>query len=143
MDARNGTVSITGSVGNRKVTAQFGGGIFTVKQAKPGRAIDINLAAPAGCPAAGRGARAAARRPADNVVRAKERPRKRSHGEFRTNGRYSSAAALGTTWTTVERCTSTTTRVKDGRVRVKDKTTGRSTVVRAGQSYTARKGGRR
>ena len=144
VDARNGTVSITGSVSGLPVSAQFGGGVFTVRQVKPSKAIDIVLAAPTGCHPAGRGAHAARQAPGENVVRAKERPRKRPrHGAFRTNGRYSSAAALGTKWTTVERCASTTTRVKDGLVRVKDKITGRSTDVRGGQSYTARKAARK
>jgi hypothetical protein len=60
-------------------------------------------------------------------------------GRFRTSGRYSAATVRGTRWLVQDRCTSTTTRVVQGVVTVRDNVRRKNVVVRAGKRYTARK----
>ena len=59
-------------------------------------------------------------------------------GAFRTSGRYSAATVRGTRWLVQDTCKGTLTRVTQGSVSVRDKVRGRSIVLRAGRSYTAR-----
>ena len=59
-------------------------------------------------------------------------------GRFRTNGRNATASVRGTRWAVVDRCNSTTVKVFDGVVDVKDRSTGRTVVVRAGERHVAR-----
>ena len=66
------------------------------------------------------------------------RLRGNSRGRFRTSGRNSSATVRGTVWEVVDRCDGTLTRVKRGRVVVRDFRRKRTVVVRAGKSYLAR-----
>jgi hypothetical protein len=60
-------------------------------------------------------------------------------GRFRTYGNNSVATARGTAWVTRDRCDGTVTRVTEGAVRVKNRRTGRSVLVRAGRSYLAKR----
>jgi hypothetical protein len=62
-----------------------------------------------------------------------------AHGQFRTTGHYSSATVRGTQWDTIDRCDGTLTRVRRGVVVVRDFRLHRTVVVRAGQSYIARR----
>jgi len=78
-----------------------------------------------------------ARDPARRVVRslwARDRG-----GRFRTYGNNSVATARGTAWVTRDRCDGTLTRVDEGAVMVKDRRTGKTVVVRAGDSHLARR----
>jgi hypothetical protein len=59
-------------------------------------------------------------------------------GRFRTSGRHSAATVRGTRWATVDRCHSTTVKVFEGVVDVKDFNTGRTIAVRAGERHVAR-----
>jgi hypothetical protein len=58
-------------------------------------------------------------------------------GQFRTNGRYSSATVRGTNWLTADRCTGTFTQVKRGVIEVSDRRLKRLITLRAGRSYLA------
>ena len=60
-----------------------------------------------------------------------------ANGRFRTRGRHSAATVRGTIWVTADRCDGTLTRVKRGRVAVRDLRRRRTVVVRAGKSYLA------
>ena len=60
-------------------------------------------------------------------------------GRWQTHGRDSVGTVRGTTWITEDRCEGTLTIVKRGSVRVRDRATGRRVLVRAGQSYLARR----
>ncbi len=60
-------------------------------------------------------------------------------GRFRTQGKYATAAVRGTVWLTEDRCDGTLIRVRTGSVTVRDLVRKRTVVVRAGQSYLARK----
>lgn len=65
------------------------------------------------------------------------RLRSRARGRFRTRGRYSAATVRGTSWDTLDRCDGTLTRVRRGRVAVRDFRRKRNILVRAGRSYLA------
>ena len=66
------------------------------------------------------------------------RLRGNSRGRFRTSGRNSSATVRGTIWEVIDRCDGTLTRVRRGRVVVRDFRRQRTVIVRAGKSYLAR-----
>ncbi|HEX2129371.1 MAG TPA: hypothetical protein VHF58_09165 [Solirubrobacterales bacterium] len=59
----------------------------------------------------------------------------------RTEGRNSSGTARGTKWLTVDRKRKTITKVKRGKVVVRDSGAQRTVVVKAGERYVARAGG--
>jgi hypothetical protein len=60
-------------------------------------------------------------------------------GRFRTKGRHGAATVRGTKWVTEERCAGTYFRVRKGSVTVRDFRRGKTVVIRAGQSYLARR----
>jgi hypothetical protein len=60
-------------------------------------------------------------------------------GKFRTRGSNSVATVRGTTWRTTDTCRGTTTTVYSGSVRVYDRATKRTYVVRKGHSHLARR----
>jgi CSLREA domain-containing protein len=59
-------------------------------------------------------------------------------GKFRTKGKHSAATVVGTRWLVEDRCNGTLTRVRKGRVRVRDFRARRTVVVKAGKQYFAR-----
>ena len=59
-------------------------------------------------------------------------------GQFRTRGRYASAAVRGTYWLTADRCDGTLTSVKQGKVEVFDFVKRVRVTVPAGKSYAGR-----
>jgi ferric-dicitrate binding protein FerR (iron transport regulator) len=59
-------------------------------------------------------------------------------GRFRTKGKHSAATVVGTHWLVEDRCTSTLTRVRRGRVRVRDFVKKKTVIVRAGKKYVAK-----
>jgi hypothetical protein len=137
LDTLNGSVQLFAAVGAKPkdtIYATFSQGIFSSHQGPRSRVVDVLLARPT-C-MGGRAARISRVAPPDrNTVRVRERHRRR--GGFQTIGGYSSAAALGTDWLTVETCSSTITLVRRGIVRVRDLVTGQSIVLRAGGTYEA------
>jgi hypothetical protein len=76
-----------------------------------------------------------ARRRRRTVRRLRGRTRR---GRFRTRGRHSSATVRGTTWTVADRCDGTLTKVRRGKVLVRDFRRKKRIVVRQGKSYLAR-----
>jgi hypothetical protein len=60
-------------------------------------------------------------------------------GAFRTRGRYASAAIRGTDWLTADRCDGTFVKTRQGIVAVLDRVLQKTTLVRAGKSYLAKK----
>lgn len=60
-------------------------------------------------------------------------------GSFRTRGRYASAAVRGTDWLTADRCDGTFEKTKQGVVAVFDFRLKKTILVKAGQSYLAKK----
>ena len=66
-----------------------------------------------------------------------QRLRSNARGRFRTRGRNSSATVRGTVWETIDRCDGTLTKVRRGRVAVRDFRRKKTVLVRAGKSYLA------
>jgi hypothetical protein len=142
VDARHGALALTTALpGGGVQQASFGGGRFEVRQrpASDGR-TDLYLRG-------GRFARCgrAARPERTLAAVAAKRPKpvrrlwgRDKGGRFRTHGRDSVATVRGTKWTMVDRCDGTLTRVSEGAVDVRDRHTGRTVRVEAGERHFAR-----
>jgi hypothetical protein len=131
VNATHGRVTLTAATASGGVThtGQFYDGEFMVGQTQRGLTT-LKLAGGAPCAAA-----AAAN------TRAPTRRRRlwgSAHGDFETIGTDAAATELGTTWLTQDTCTGTVVRVSSGAVRVTNRLTGRSLVVRAPHSYLAK-----
>ena len=130
VDTRKGTVEIKAA--GHGGTAKFFDGIFKISQTKGKRPLTtLTLTETLSCPKGKR-----------RRVSAKKKSRKLwgdGKGAFRTSGKYSAATVRGTKWLVTDYCDSTTTRVTQGSVTVRDYVKKRNKVVRAGKSYTARK----
>jgi ferric-dicitrate binding protein FerR (iron transport regulator) len=59
-------------------------------------------------------------------------------GRFRTKGSYSSATVRGTKWLTQDSCAGTLTRVRRGKVAVRDFVKRKTVNLKKGQQYVAR-----
>jgi hypothetical protein len=141
IDARRGTTRLTSARTRREDQIQdglFSKGVFQVLQSRRVRSRGLtNLRLKGGsfkrCRQRGRaGADAALSR------RAIRRLRGNASGRFRTTGRNSSATVRGTIWEVIDRCDGTLTKVKRGRVVVRDFRRKKTVIVRAGKSYLAR-----
>jgi hypothetical protein len=142
VDARFGTVELTSAVDadGTMQTATFSGGIFEVTQPSAGHGITrVELL---GGKWGVCHAQAATRRGGATTARTQKAIRSLwgsdNKGRFETRGRNSVATVRGTRWLTEEFCDGTRTTVRDGAVVVRDLTTGKSTMVKAGHSYFAR-----
>ena len=139
IDTRRGRVELTTVRDRRRTRLQEGvfyGGLFKVRQRRRDRYVtELLLQGRLSCPTAS----------ASQAVegRASRSRRRRlwgsGRGRFRSRGRYSSATVRGTIWLVEDRCDSTLTRVRRGRVAVRDFARDRTVVVRRGQRYVARK----
>ena len=59
-------------------------------------------------------------------------------GRFQTKGKHSAATVVGTVWLVEDRCDSTLTKVRKGRVSVRDFVKKKTVIVKAGKQYVAR-----
>ena len=136
LDASDCWVRMTAATGRRtSAAADVRGTPATIRQTSGRRVTTVLGLERPGCAAvSGSSATAAARR---RHLRVKTR-RKRGN-KVTVTGRYSSGGSEGTDWTTIDRCSSTTTRVRRGRVKVFDRTERRTVIVRAGKAYVARR----
>jgi hypothetical protein len=145
-DTRKGTVALTSATGKGSATqsGQFLGGIFQTLQARSGKnrgLTDLKLDGGrfGACAAKRVGKKTAqAARKRRLSSRAVRRLRGNAHGRFRTRGRYSAATVRGTDWAVTDRCDGTLTRVKRGRVVVRDFRRRKNVTLKAGKSYLAR-----
>jgi hypothetical protein len=144
IDARRGTMRLTTARTRREDQIQdglFSKGVFQVLQSRRVRSRGLtNLRLKGGsfrpCRRLGKargGAHDAGLR--RRVIR---RLRGNARGRFRTTGRNSSATVRGTIWEVIDRCDGTLTKVRRGRVVVRDFRRKKTVVVRAGKSYLAR-----
>ena len=141
LDTRRGRVNLSSArtAAGRTQAGAFSAGLFQVLQSRRRSARGLTELRLKGssfnsCRARGAspgGALAAQRR----TIR---RLRGNANGRFRTRGRHSSATVRGTIWDVVDRCDGTLTRVRRGRVVVRDFRRKRNVVLRAGRSYLAR-----
>jgi streptogramin lyase len=139
LDATKGSVTLVSALDTRghAQTGTFSGGRFKVKQSRTGKGMtDLYLSGP-------KPGRCSAPNRASASKVAKKRKRslwgKDNKGRFRTHGADSVATVRGTRWLTEDRCEGTLTRVTEGSVVVRDLHRKRNKVVRAGQSYLARR----
>jgi hypothetical protein len=136
VDTRGGEVALTTALpGGKTQTAQFHGGVFSVRQsAAAGGLTDITLRGPVlECGSGKGGARAAAATTKRRKLWGSDKG-----GRFRTHGRNSVATVRGTRWVTTDTCAGTRTTVTQGSVSVRDLRRKRTVLVRAGHSYVAR-----
>jgi hypothetical protein len=140
-DTRRGTVRLQSArdrAGTRQ-TGSFFNSLFQVRQSRKRSARGLTNLVLKGSSfrrcrtASGKGASAA-----QLSRRTVRRLRANARGRFRTQGRNSAATVRGTIWDTVDRCDGTLTRVRRGRVVVRDFRRKRNVLLRAGKSYFAR-----
>ena len=145
IDASNGEVTLqSAKTKGRPQTATLTGGMFQVLQSRRRSARGLtDLVLKGGsfrnCSTASaayrRAGAAQRRRLRKRVVR---RLRSNARGRFRTRGRYSAATVRGTRYEVIDRCDGTLTKVRSGRVAVRDVRRKKTVIVRAGKSYLAR-----
>ncbi|MBA3262060.1 MAG: hypothetical protein H0T69_06270 [Thermoleophilaceae bacterium] len=145
LDTKRGTVRLVGATGSGSKTqaGNFFQGIFQVRQSRKKSAKGLTELRLGGgnfgsCRAKARGSgnsRIGARAARGKAIRSL---RGEAKGKFRTRGRNASATVRGTSWGTIDRCDGTLTRVRSGRVAVRDFRRKRTIILRAGQTYLAR-----
>jgi streptogramin lyase len=136
VDATNGRIRLRSALAGGKGTqgGTFYGGRFVVRQPRGKRGlVRLELRGRLSCRAAG------------STATASRKHRRRRvwgidlGGLFQTLGLDSITTVRGTKWLTEDRCGGTLTRVKEGSVVVRERATGKRVVVRAGESYLARR----
>ena len=130
VDTRKGKVTIVAAAGSGQ-TADFYDGLFKLSQTKGNKPITVlTLVEKLSC--AKKNANAAAKK------KRKRRLWGDGKGRFRTKGKHSAATVVGTKWLVRDTCTTTTTRVVNGKVRVRDFVKKKNVIVKAGKKYVAR-----
>ena len=141
VDTRKGRVTLVAAA-NKKgktATAVFWDGIFKIKQSKGNRPVTtLKLTQKLRC-GSGKAKASTATKKKRKRGRRKRRLWGRGKGRFRTRGKYSAATVRGTKWLVEDRCTRTVTKVRRGRVSVRDFVKKKKVIVRAGKRYVARK----
>jgi len=135
IDASAGSVELQAALpGHGTDRGVFGGGSFEVGQNLRGGVTEIRLRG-------GSYARCNAHTlSADGKPRVIRRLWGRDRGgRFRTHGHNSVATVRGTRWLTEDRCDGTLTRVSEGAVDVRARRGGRRVLLRAGDSFLARR----
>jgi hypothetical protein len=133
VDTRKGRVTIVAAAGSGQ-TADFYQGLFKLSQTKGSKPITVLTLVEklTGCKSKKK-ANAAAKK------KKKRRLWGNGTGRFRTKGKHSAATVVGTIWLVEDRCSSTLTRVRRGKVKVRDFAKKRTVTVKAGKRYIARK----
>ena len=130
VDTRKGRITLFAAGGQ---TADFYGGVFKIGQGKGAKPLTtLTLVEKLSCAKPGKASAAAKKK-------RKRRLWGDGKGRFRTKGKYSAATVRGTKWLTEDRCDSTLTRVKQGRVAVRDFVKRKTVIVRAGKKYVAKR----
>jgi hypothetical protein len=134
IDTRQGVVALTTALpAGATQGATVHGGLFQVRQSASGRGMtELVLRGRKPSCATTRAAAVADRRPPRQLWASDH------HGRFRTRGSNAVATVRGTSWYMADRCDGTYTRVKRGSVAVRELRTGRTVLLRAGQSHLAR-----
>jgi hypothetical protein len=138
LDTRKGTVRLE-SAANRAGKRQRGtflSGLFQVRQSRKRSARGLTDLVLKGSSfrrcRSGKGASASLTRAQIRRLRANAR------GRFRTSGRNSSATVRGTVWDVTDRCDGTLTKVRRGKVVVRDFRRKKNITLTAGKSYLAK-----
>jgi len=140
LDTKRGTVRLR-TARNRKgklQSGQFSNGVFQVLQSRKRRTKGLTELRLKGSAAGFRSCRNERSASAALSRRAVRRLRAKAKGRYRTRGKHSAATVRGTTWTVTDRCDGTLTKVKRGKVAVRDFRRKKTIALTAGQSYLAR-----
>jgi hypothetical protein len=133
VDTSKGRITlVTAAKGSKTSQADFYQGVFKVGQAKKSKLTTLTLTQKLSCAGASKAATTARKK------RRKRRLWGDGHGSFRTKGRHSAATVVGTKWLVEDTCTTTTTTVKRGKVKVRDFAKKKTVTVKAGHKYVAR-----
>ena len=141
VDTRFGTVRLESARNRkgRKQAGRFTAGVFQVLQSRRRAKGITDLLLKGGafrsCRARAGDGSAVAAGLSRRTIR---RLRSSARGRFRTGGRNSSATVRGTIWEVIDRCDGTLTKVRRGKVAVRDFRLKRTVLVGAGKSYLAR-----
>jgi hypothetical protein len=137
IDTRKGRVRLTSAsnAGGDTQSAKFYDGIFKIGQTGGSKPI-TTLKLAGNRPQCGASASAVG----ETAARRKRRLWGKGSGRFRTSGRFSSATVRGTTWLTEDNCRGTLTKVRKGKVSVRDFERNQTVTVKAGEKYLARSG---
>ncbi len=138
IDTTHGVLDlITALPGGHTQAATIWGGTFSVGQSArdSGNTVLTTAIAPLACPKPAKGRASAAR---SSGAGKRSLWARDNHGQYSTHGANSVATVLGTEWETLETCSGTVTRVRRGKVRVRDLHRHRTVTVTAGHSYLAR-----
>jgi hypothetical protein len=132
VDTRKGRITLIAA--GQGGTADFFDGLFKISQTKGVRPrTTLTLTEKLSCPKSKKSPRASAKKKKSRRLWGDGK------GNFRTQGKYSAATIRGTKWLVTDRCDSTTTKVTQGLVTVRDNVRHKSVVVRKGHSYVARR----
>jgi hypothetical protein len=133
VDTRHGVVALTTALPRGATQgATVHGGLFQVRQSAAGNGMtELVLRGPKPTCATARAAAASRRRPPRKLWASDH------NGRFRTRGSNAVATVRGTSWYMADRCDGTYTRVKHGSVKVRELRSGRTVLLRAGQSHLA------
>ena len=145
VDTTEGTVELTTArnAAGELQSGKFGAGVFQVLQSRKRRAQGLTELRMKGSAAGFRNCRARGGSASASALsrRTVRRLRANARGRYRTRGRHSAATVRGTKWVMEDRCDGTLTRVKRGKVVVRDFRLGKTVIVSAGKSYLAAAGG--
>ena len=121
-------------------SGRFSGGLFQVLQSRARAAKGLTELRLKGSAAKFRRCRSTSSNASASRLsrRAIRRLRGNARGRFRTRGRHSAATVRGTVWEVTDRCDGTLTKVRRGKVAVRDFRRRKTIVVRAGKQYLAR-----
>jgi hypothetical protein len=135
VDTRKGRVRLIAAANKNGglADADFYDGLFRLTQSKGKKPIvTLTLIEKLSCKGAGKAASAAAKK------KKKRRLWGDGKGRFRTEGSFSSATVRGTKWLVQDTCSTTLTRVKRGKVAVRDFVKHKTVLVRKNHRYIAR-----
>ena len=142
LDTSRGTVALSTARdrAGRVQSGRFTAGLFQVLQSRARSAKGLTELRMKGSAAGFKRCRAesAGARSSRLSRRTVRRLRGNARGRYRTRGRRSAATVRGTVWEVTDRCDGTLTKVRRGKVAVRDFRRRKTVVVRAGKSYLAR-----
>jgi hypothetical protein len=134
IDTTQGTVVLeTAVAGGESQTGTFSGGQFKVSQSDSGKGMTRIALTGGDFSACGLQRKSRGGKLPRRQLWAKDKG-----GRFKTSGKGSVATVRGTSWYTADTCEGTLTKVKHGAVMVRERGTGRSKLVKRGQSFFGR-----
>ena len=144
VDTTEGTIRLASrrKKGGKKQSGTFSAGVFQVLQSRKAKAKGLTELRLKGsiakhCPKGKKSgvSATASRKLSKKTIR---RLRSKAKGRYRTRGRRSAATVRGTTWTVADRCDGTLTKVKRGKVSVRDFRAKRTIILKRGKRYLAK-----